>query len=155
MTERSSPDSALQPDDVLREARELMKFYESQPLKPYTAGVLADCIATIERLRASVKPDAAQDVLCSSCAGTGYINKEKGIHCPDCWSPSAPPQAAQKPIGFMEAMNMVERGFDTWKDKPHNAKWYNRIDGTPIPNDLKVNIAEAIRDYPLSRPEQG
>lgn len=45
---------------------------------------------------------------------------------------------------FLEAMNIVDRGFDMWKDKPHNAKWYARIDGTPIPNDLKVNIAEAI-----------
>lgn len=53
-------------------------------------------------------------------------------------------QLAVKSLSFMEAMNIVERGFDTWKDKPHNAKWYNRIDGTPIPNDLRVNIAEAI-----------
>ncbi len=54
-------------------------------------------------------------------------------------SPPAP-----RPVSFLEAMNIVEHGFDTWKDKPHNAKWYSRIDGTPIPNDLKVNIAEAI-----------
>src|SRR6266581_512039 len=47
-------------------------------------------------------------------------------------------------INFLDAMSIVERGFDMWKDKPHNAKWFNRIDGTPIPNDLKVNIAEAI-----------
>lgn len=53
-------------------------------------------------------------------------------------------QVQSKPVSFLEAMNIVERGFDTWKDKPHNAKWYSRIDGTPIPNDLKVNIAEAI-----------
>jgi hypothetical protein len=47
-------------------------------------------------------------------------------------------------MNFLEAMNIVDSGFDTWKDKPHNAKWYAKIDGTPIPNDLKVNIAEAI-----------
>lgn len=56
----------------------------------------------------------------------------------------APAATPPPPVSFMEAMNIVERGFDTWKDKPHNARWYSRIDGTPIPNDLKVNIAEAI-----------
>lgn len=63
-------------------------------------------------------------------------------------------QTGQRPIGFLDAMNIVERGFDTWKDKPHNAKWYSRIDGTPIPNDLKVNIAEAICHSSVSSTDQ-
>ena len=41
-------------------------------------------------------------------------------------------------------MDIVEDGFHTWKAKEHNARWAAYIDGTPIPNDLKVNIAEAI-----------
>lgn len=45
---------------------------------------------------------------------------------------------------FIEAMNIVEAGFKSWRDKEHNAKWWRKIDGTPIPNDLAVNIAEAI-----------
>jgi hypothetical protein len=52
-------------------------------------------------------------------------------------------------IGFVEAMNIVERGFIAWKDKSHNRKWFKRIDGTPIPNDIAVNIAEAICDAKL------
>ncbi len=45
---------------------------------------------------------------------------------------------------FNEAMDIVDDGFETWKAKPHNARWFKRIDGTPIPNDLKVNIALAL-----------
>jgi hypothetical protein len=40
--------------------------------------------------------------------------------------------------------SIAQRGFDTWKNKPHNAKWWRMIDGTPIPNDVVVNIAEAF-----------
>ena len=47
-------------------------------------------------------------------------------------------------MNFVEAMTAAQAGFDTWAAKPHNAKWFKRIDGTPIPNDLLVNIAEAF-----------
>jgi hypothetical protein len=47
-------------------------------------------------------------------------------------------------MNFVEAMKTAQSGFDTWAAKPHNAKWFKRIDGTPIPNDLLVNIAEAL-----------
>ena len=47
-------------------------------------------------------------------------------------------------MNFIEAMKVAEEGYKTWSEKPHNAKWVKRIDGTPIPNDLLVNIAEAF-----------
>ena len=37
--------------------------------------------------------------------------------------------------------DIAQRGFDTWKAKEHNKKWFRLIDGTPIPNDLVVCIA--------------
>lgn len=40
----------------------------------------------------------------------------------------------------------VQAGFDNWKAKPHNARWWRHIDGTPIPNDLAVCIADAVND---------
>lgn len=40
----------------------------------------------------------------------------------------------------------VQRGYDRWAAKPHNAKWVRKIDGTPIANDLVVNIFEALKD---------
>lgn len=53
---------------------------------------------------------------------------------------------------FVQAMDAVERGLRVWREKPHNAKWWRRIDGTPIPNDLCVCIAEevskAMPDFP-------
>lgn len=45
---------------------------------------------------------------------------------------------------FVRALKLVELGFEQWKDKPPNAKWFKRIDGTPIPNDLCVCIAETL-----------
>lgn len=41
-------------------------------------------------------------------------------------------------------MQAAQRGYDEWAAKPHNAKWVRKIDGTPIPNDLVVCIANAI-----------
>lgn len=40
----------------------------------------------------------------------------------------------------------VQRGYDTWAAKPHNAKWVRKIDGTPIANDIPVTIFDALRD---------
>jgi hypothetical protein len=43
-----------------------------------------------------------------------------------------------------DAMLIAQRGYDAWAAKPHNARWVRKLDGTPIPNDLIVNIAEAF-----------
>lgn len=45
---------------------------------------------------------------------------------------------------FSEAFEIIEEGFNEWKNKEHNKRWWKKIDGTPIPNDLKVNIAMAF-----------
>ena len=47
-------------------------------------------------------------------------------------------------MNFMEAMTLAEEGFEAWASKEHNRKWVRRIDGTPIRNDLTVNIATAF-----------
>lgn len=47
---------------------------------------------------------------------------------------------------YMEAIELVEKGFNRWKEKEHNKKWFKKIDGTPIPNDLMVNIAIVIAE---------
>jgi hypothetical protein len=47
-------------------------------------------------------------------------------------------------MNFVDAMTAAQAGFDSWAAKPHNAKWFKRIDGTPIPNDLLVNVSEAF-----------
>lgn len=47
-------------------------------------------------------------------------------------------------MNYMTAMAIAEAGFDAWANKEHNKKWVRRIDGTPIKNDLLVNIAEAM-----------
>jgi hypothetical protein len=57
---------------------------------------------------------------------------------------SASQSPSRAEIGYSQAMDAIEAGFAAWAAKPHNAKWVRRIDGTPIPNDLKVNIAEAV-----------
>jgi len=38
----------------------------------------------------------------------------------------------------------AQQGFKAWKAKPHNARWFRKIDGTPIPNDLTICIGEAF-----------
>ena len=39
------------------------------------------------------------------------------------------------------ALDVARDGYNAWAAKPHNAKWVRKIDGTPIPNDLPVCIA--------------
>ncbi len=46
----------------------------------------------------------------------------------------------------------VQRGFEAWAAKPHNAKWVRRLDGTPIANDVVVNIFEAMKGRLSSSP---
>lgn len=43
-------------------------------------------------------------------------------------------------------LNDVQRGYARWAVKPHNAKWVRKIDGTPIANDIVVNIFNTLRD---------
>lgn len=67
----------------------------------------------------------------------------------DCLSRGAAPvrdDGAERMAGlsFGAALDLAQEGLDRWREKPHNAKWWRRIDGTPIPNDLLVNIAEVI-----------
>lgn len=41
-------------------------------------------------------------------------------------------------------VGIAQQGFENWKAKPHNARWFRKIDGTPIPNDLTICIGEAF-----------
>jgi hypothetical protein len=50
---------------------------------------------------------------------------------------------------FTALLQAADAGLKRWAEKPDNAKWWKRIDGTPIPNDLLVNIVEVIRDRAL------
>lgn len=54
------------------------------------------------------------------------------------------PQAVPTDLSFFHIGNLVWQGLQDWKAKGWNAKWWKRIDGTPIPNDLTVCIAERI-----------
>lgn len=52
----------------------------------------------------------------------------------------------EKGPGFLLAHAMAKAGYADWAGKEHNAKWVRKIEGTPIPNDLVVCIAEAVAD---------
>jgi hypothetical protein len=42
----------------------------------------------------------------------------------------------------MSWIAIAQRGFEKWKAQDHNKRWFRLIDGTPIPNDLVINIGE-------------
>ena len=121
----------LGPDFVLKEARELLKFYESHdPPKPYTAGVLADCIDQIERLRrpaqcASWQPieTAPKDftvLLLYQPAGPGHAEgvgqghrTDLREHAHDKWVFQAAPPAAQTGMReFDRLLDAIKRIVD-------------------------------------------
>ena len=49
-------------------------------------------------------------------------------------------------MNWSDALSFAEKGFNAWAAKDHNRKWVRKIDGTPIKNDLLVNIATAIAE---------
>lgn len=49
-------------------------------------------------------------------------------------------------MNWANALAIAEKGFETWAAKDHNRKWVRKIDGTPIKNDLLVNIATAFAE---------
>lgn len=61
---------------------------------------------------------------------------------------TTPAQGSPEPrklgLSFIQAMDIAEDGLRRWREKDHNKKWWRKIDGTPIPNDLLVNIAESM-----------
>jgi hypothetical protein len=46
----TTDEQLMAPELVLQEAREMRRYYDGEK-KPYTAGVIGDCIATIETLQ--------------------------------------------------------------------------------------------------------
>ena len=52
---------------------------------------------------------------------------------------------ASAPAGeLVDWIAVAQSGFRAWQEKPHNARWFRKIDGTPIPNDLTICIGEAF-----------
>lgn len=65
-------------------------------------------------------------------------------------------QGEQQPAGydFIQASKLCEQGLNTWKEKPHNKRWWKQIDGTPIPNDLLCCVAEAFTAEQPAQPAE-
>ena len=40
-----------------------------------------------------------------------------------------------------QCLTIAQDALKVWAEKPHNKRWFKRIDGTPIVNDLPVVIA--------------
>lgn len=51
---------------------------------------------------------------------------------------------SELPFGLVNIIAAADEGLKKWASQPHNKKWWKRIDGTPIPNDLLVNVTQAI-----------
>ena len=54
------------------------------------------------------------------------------------------PPGAQERLKSVNAISIAQAGYERWAAKPHNKKWVRKLDGTPIPNDIVVCIAEEI-----------
>jgi hypothetical protein len=45
----------------------------------------------------------------------------------------------------------VQSAITEWSEKPHNRKWFKKVEGTPILNDLLVTITAALAAGPDTR----
>jgi hypothetical protein len=77
------------------------------------------------------------EVTCKLLKNAGPVTKEHPLASVDQTSISALKN-------FFTVEKIARRGYRTWSEKPHNAKWNKLLDGTPIVNDLIVCIARAI-----------
>lgn len=59
----------------------------------------------------------------------------------------------EKQFTFNELLTLCQRAHGIWRCKPHNKKWSKKLDGTPILNDLMVNVAETITRAALTPKE--
>ncbi len=57
---------------------------------------------------------------------------------------------------YLNTERKVRAGIEVWAGKPHNRKWLKKIEGTPILNDLTVNITAALTDAeaPSGQPKE-
>lgn len=95
-----------------------------------------------------VLPDGEADFVSAEWSRGGTYKWRFFRKLPATLAP-APPSTGAEP-----AMVTAQRGFDTWAAKPHNAKWARKIDGTPIPGDLVVCIAEAFMAVVAPAPQE-
>lgn len=60
---------------------------------------------------------------------------------------SRPAPVDREAVAWPESpIAIAQRGFEKWRAKEHNKKWFRKIDGTPIPNDVVVCIAQEFAD---------
>jgi len=45
---------------------------------------------------------------------------------------------------WVSLLDHAKQGLENWARKPHNRKWWRKIDGTPIPNDLMIEVCKEI-----------
>ena len=75
------------------------------------------------------------------------MTDDRELACEAFDTPDAPPassQTAVEPVALAysgECIDIAREAFDAWASKPHNKRWFKRIDGTPIINDIIVNMA--------------
>lgn len=51
--------------------------------------------------------------------------------------PYLPAPVDREAVAWPESpIAIAQRGFEKWRAKEHNKKWFRKIDGTPIPNDV-------------------
>jgi len=53
-------------------------------------------------------------------------------------------QGLHEAIDYAKVFAAVERGYMNWARKPHNRRWAAKLDGSPIANDIMVNITEEV-----------
>jgi hypothetical protein len=113
-----------------------------------TAGRLAEIIASI---RAEGRAERAKlEVMLIAALNDEKDKVERVLEDKaeiDAWADRAELELAKLEDarwGYAEIATLAEEGLFIWRSKPHNAKWWSRIDGTPIPNDLVSCIAECI-----------
>ncbi len=120
----------------VREARHELKGDESHSRWLYSDEELtarfADALSTLSRER-----DEANDKL-------HYANGVADFAIKGRTEAEATIAALTKATDGLVPMDVARAGFALWAGKAHNAKWLRKIDGTPIPNDIIVNMAEAF-----------
>lgn len=83
---------------------------------------------------------------CPKCKGSGEIAIDART-CRYVATGPVPDDAKGEPVAWPESpIAIAQRGFEKWRAKEHNKKWFRKIDGTPIPNDVVVCIAQEFAD---------